>query len=122
MTLLAGCAGGESIDEDESKLIVSVVNRSTDEDPVSVRVTLDGELVVNDDFGQGLDPGEVEVPSDSGPHLLVATSSSGVIHEFEVELEPGASRWVRIDFWYAPDDPRHFTVTESDRPFPTDRA
>ncbi|MFH2008715.1 MAG: hypothetical protein ABI333_19160 [bacterium] len=88
-----------------------VSNQSFDIDPVHIRVRLDGEIVVDDDFSVGmqhnwfyypllLEPGTYALEIDS------ITSEATFTQELVIEDE----HWAVIDFWYYP--PSHYSPTE----------
>ncbi len=98
-----------------------VSNQSFDDDPVSVTIRVDGEVVVDDSFAVGGQHNWVSFDIaglSSGPHELVAESDSGARTDGSFTLPDGESRWLVADYWYDAGEPdnRYFTLSESDEP------
>ena len=122
-TVLAGCARTETstitgAPLGESTLVLYVSNQSFSDDPVEIRVMIDQDLVVDDDFfveGQH-NWSEYELTLPEGHSKLIATSGTGVVHEVDLDMPSGGTRWAVLDYWYAPDTQREFTFSFHDEP------
>ncbi len=95
-----------------------VSNQSFDDDPIHIKVSIDGVEVVAAPFaveGQHnwqLFPLELR----PGRHRLTAVSSSGVKFERTFTLSKGERRHAVLDYWYYSDTRRHFTFHVSKAP------
>jgi hypothetical protein len=121
--LLGGCARDAGpattrAPRGESTLVLYVSNQSFSDDPVEIRVMIDQDLVVDDDFlveGQH-NWVEYELPLPEGHSKLIATSGTGVVHEVDLDMPADGTRWAVLDYWYAPEAQREFTFTIHDEP------
>ena len=102
----------------DANLTLYVSNQSFARPAVDVRVEIDGDVVVSDEFDVDDQHNWVEfsVPLASGSHVISATSETGeaeLRRTFRVEGE----RWAVLDYWCCDDarDPR-FTFRVSKRP------
>ena len=109
----------QRLEEEAFALHLYVSNQSGDIDPVAVQITLDGEMVVDQEF-EYLDmhnwilfelqvaPGEHEI------RAIAPEAGAEMVETFEVDGE----RWAVVDFWAASDEPEgpRFTWTIQDEP------
>lgn len=109
----------DDLEPGEVKLWVS--NQSFGDDPVGLTISVDGTQIVLEQFhveGQhnwiafdlrGLKP---------GPHVLVASSDTGIEHVETFTVMEDEPRWLVLDYWHELDDQkgRHFTFAEFDHP------
>ncbi|HUU62062.1 MAG TPA: hypothetical protein VMX37_06730 [Acidimicrobiia bacterium] len=108
-------------EEDGFPLHLYVSNQSTEIDPVAVRITVDGQVVVDQDFAAlglhnwilfelELTPGEHEV------RAIAPDADAELVETFVVEDE----QWAVIDFWFwtGPEDSQapRFTWVIQDQP------
>ena len=98
-----------------------VSNQSFDDDPVSITIRIDGEVVVDDSFAVGSQHNSVSFDIaglSSGLHEMVAESDTGARTDGSFTLPDGDSRWLVADYWYDAGEPadRYFTRSESDEP------
>lgn len=122
LTVSRATAVGATQDEvtpGEVRLWVS--NQSFDEDPVSITIRIDGEVVVNDSFSVGSQHNWMSFDIaglSAGLHELVAASETGAQTNGSFTLPEGESRWLVADYWFdaSEQDSRYFTLSESDEP------
>ena len=98
---------------------IHVSNQSFEDPSVAITVTVDGRVVVDEEFaveGQHnwrmfeLDPGP-------GKHTLRAESSTGVVLETTFVLSDGEPLWAVLDYWWYPGEgARLFTFSTHEEP------
>jgi hypothetical protein len=104
-----------------------VSNQSFADDPVGITISIDGDVVVDDEFSVGAQDNwiafELRVPP--GEHELTMRSSTGVEADAAVSIAAGRHRWASVAYWYSPPDrdraradetPRSFSLTVNDEP------
>ncbi len=104
---------------DRPPLTFYVSNQSFEDPSVTISVTIDGEVVVDERFdveGQhNWKSFELDVPE--GEYLLQAVSDTGVVFDTTVTIESDTPLWAVLDYWWYPDDEsRHFTFSTSTEP------
>jgi myo-inositol catabolism protein IolC len=128
--LLAGCAavsgpeaaGGRdsaAAMPESTNLVLYVSNQSFADDPVGIRVEIDGRVVVDGVFAVDSQHTWIEYPLTlpAGTHPVRATSTTGVVSTHDLVLPEDETRWAVLEYWHYPDDtPRSFTFHISDRP------
>lgn len=123
----AACAGDttsvatpEAEDEQPAPFTLTVSNQSFDHPSVGIRVTIDGEVIVEEDFPVEDQHRFVEFAPDVGPgaHTLHAVSGTGAELTFEFTTEDGVSLWAVLDYWFHHEEGQaHFTVqTHEEQP------
>lgn len=98
---------------------VYVSNQSFEEPTVAIEITIDTDVVVDQDFDVEGQHNWITFTPDvpPGEHTLRAVSNTGAEFTVEFTLVEGQPRWAVVDYWYYPDDgPRKFTFRISDEP------
>jgi hypothetical protein len=100
-------------------LTLYVSNQSFDDPNVQIAVSIDGVVVVDQNFaveGQhNWITFEPDVPP--GDHTLTATSNTGAELTVEFATKAGQPQWAVVNYWWYPGDgPREFTFDISDEP------
>ena len=109
-----GTARGE-LAPGEVKLWVS--NQSFTDERVGVTVMIDGTVAIDDWFdveGQHNWISFDVLGLDVGAHTLAAESTTGAVLETEFVVTDTEPRWLLLDYWNSPDDPKRFTFDEFD--------
>lgn len=112
---------------DAHGLTLLVSNQSFADDPVRITISIDGDVVVDDEFSVGMQDNWIafEVRLPPGNHELTMRSSTGVEADAEVLIPAGGHRWANVAYWYSPPDhdraradkmPRGFSLTVNDEP------
>ena len=105
------------IGADEVLLYVS--NQSYEDPDIHVIVTIDGEVVVDDQFSVGNQHYWVPHLFDLSPgeHRLRAESSTGATFDGTFETLPGQPRWAVLNYWNeSGEEGRRFVLTSYDEP------
>jgi hypothetical protein len=100
-------------------LTLYVSNQSFDDPSVDITVTIDGRVVVDEEFDVEGQHNWKTFELDLGPgeHTLRAESSTGAVHEAVFVLPEGEPRWAVLDNWWYPEEgERHFTFSIHDEP------
>lgn len=96
-----------------------VSNQSFEDPAVGITITIDDEIVVDQDFDVDGQHNWITLEPDVAPgeHTLHAASSTGAEFTTDFTIPEGESRWAVLDYWFDPDeDPRNFTFHISDKP------
>ena len=133
--LLPGCATTPDTNnrETQSSLLdpqgnftLYVSNQSPAADAVDIRIEVDGQMVINEEFdvGDGMlsqhNCKTFKLTLAPGMHKLHVTSTTGEA-ELSKDFEVTGEHWSVVDYWYAPRSrhnptPRHFTFHIQDTP------
>ena len=116
-----------TVTEEPGTVTVHVSNQSFVHDPVHIRISIDGEVVVDDDFlvGHQDNWSTFQLAVAPGDHEFVMTSSSGVTQTEGLNVPAGGHRWVAVGYWsdhHSPGSeagrprPGTFTMTVADEP------
>jgi hypothetical protein len=109
----------ERFEETTFPLHLYVSNQSSEIDPVAVQITLDGEVVVDQEFELGDIHNWIlfELQVAPGEHELRATAPLAGAEMIET-FEADGDRWAVVDFWSASDEAEgpHFTWFMEDEP------
>lgn len=100
-------------------LTLYVSNQSFDDPNVSIVITIDGEVVVDQEFAvEGQHNWVAFAPHlDPGEHTLQATSSTGAELTVEFTLPEDEPRWAVVEYWHSAEEgPTRFTFDISDEP------
>jgi hypothetical protein len=108
-------------------LTLLVSNQSFADDPVRITISIDGDVVVDDEFSVGMQDNWIafEVRLPPGNHELTMRSSTGVEADAEVSIPAAGHRWASAAYWNSPPDPgraradkmpRRFSLTVNDEP------
>lgn len=111
--------GQQQIEPDPGEVKLWLSNQSFTDDLVGVSIVIDGEPAFDADLEVlsqhnwipyeigGLNP---------GPHSITARSDTGAELTGSFTLPDGEARWLVLDYWYEPSDPkgRHFVLNEFD--------
>lgn len=92
---------------DPAPLTLYVSNQSFDDPNVSITVTIDGEVVVDEDFFVDDQHNRVRFTPTVGPgdHTLVASAGNGVELTVEFSTDDGAPLWAVLDYWFYNEEP-----------------
>ena len=96
-----------------------VSNQSFEHATVGVTITIDGQVVVDQDFDVEGQHNWFTFTPDVGPgdHTLIAVSDTGAELTVEFNLPDDEPRWAVVDYWWYPEEgPRRFTFNISDEP------
>lgn len=96
-----------------------VSNQSFEDPTVGITITIDDQIVVDEDFEvEGQHNWIAFTPDvDPGDHTLEAVSDKGAEFRVDFTLPAGEPRWAVVDYWFYPDEgPRRFTFNISDEP------
>lgn len=96
-----------------------VSNQSFEDPRVGITISIDGVVVVDQDFDVEGQHNWVSFEPDIAPgdHTLHAVSSTGAQLTTTFMTPDGEPRWAVVDYWFHPDDdPRKFTFQISDKP------
>lgn len=114
-----------SADDDGGNLTLYISNQSAATNPVDIEVRIDGQVMVNAEFGDKAVP--VTQPGwkkfrfalATGPHRLVASSNRGGAR-LEETFEINGPRWLALAYWAgdgsAAARPGQFTLRVSEQP------
>jgi len=100
-----------------------VSNQSFEDATVKITVTIDGEVVIDQDFAVEGQHNWIEfTPAlEPGDHTMTATSNTGAELTVDLVLPEDEPRWAVLDYWHAPEEgPRRFTFNISDEPLAFD--
>lgn len=100
-------------------LTLYVSNQSFEDPTVGITITIDGDVVVDEDFDVEGQHNWIRFEPDVAPgrHTVHAVSTTGAELTTEFTLPAGEPRWAVIDYWFYPDeDPREFTFQIHDEP------
>lgn len=114
-------AGEPQVDLPVETVRLWVSNQSFEDDPVEIRIEIDGEVVVDRAFAVESQHNWIAFDItglSTGMHSLIAESDTGARIDDSFTLPERESRSLVIDYWYYPDDAqgRFFTFSESDEP------
>ena len=96
-----------------------VSNQSFEDPTVRITITIDDQVVVDQDFDVEGQHNWITFTPDIAPgdHTLKAISDTGAELIVDFTLPDGEPRWAVVDYWYYPEeDPRNFTFDISDQP------
>lgn len=100
-----------------------VSNQSFEDATVGITVTIDGEVVIDQDFAVEGQHNWIEfTPTiEPGDHTLMATSNTGAELTIDFALPESEPRWAVLDYWHSPEEePGRFTFNISDQPLAFD--
>jgi hypothetical protein len=95
-----------------------VSNQSFEDATVGVTITIDGQVVVDQDFEVEDQHNWFTFIPDIGPgdHTLIAESNTGVELTVDFNLPEDEPRWAVVDYWWYPDEgPRRLIFSISDQ-------
>lgn len=103
--------------------ILSVSNQSSNVDPVDIKISIDGEVIVNHDFiwATGHYAERFQLSLSKGIHEIYIESIKGKA-ELKEEFEVKDKHWASVDYWYIPEEssynstPRKFNFYLKDEP------
>jgi hypothetical protein len=101
----------------EGDFTLYVSNQSFDIPEVDIRISIDGLVAVEDTFAVEDQHNWVEFVFDlpEGAHIIEAVSHQGdaeLVRRFTVKAE----HWAVVDYWYYPDEKKHFSFSISNEP------
>ena len=101
------------------EVLLYVSNQSYEDPDIQVIVTIDGEVVVDDQFS--VDNQHNWVPHllelSPGEHRLRAESSTGAIFDGTFKTLPGQPRWAVLNYWNeSGEEGMRFVLTSYDEP------
>ena len=84
----------------EHSIVLYVCNQTGDFDPVDIRVTIDDDIVVQDDFfvGDGHNLETFRFSLSQGIHQIWARSTAGKAF-LDVVFEVEDRRWLALSYW-----------------------
>lgn len=100
-------------------LTLSVSNQSFDDPTVSIAVSIDGEVVVDEEFDVEGQHNWIRFVPEVGPgdHVITAVTSTGAQVTSEFALREGEPRWIVLSYWFSPDEgPRTLELQMLDQP------
>jgi hypothetical protein len=94
-----------------------VSNQSFAEPTIPITVTIDGKTVVSESFKVESQHNWIafDLSLPAGNHEIIATSPNGTAMTKTITVAD-APRWLVVNYWYSPEETRHFDLTESDKP------
>jgi hypothetical protein len=125
--LTASAPSGPKTPDAQGGLTLLVSNQSFADDPVRIAISIDGDVVVDDEFSVGMQDNWItfEVRLPPGNHELTMRSSTGVEADVALSIAAGAHRWASVAYWYSSPEhdrarsdnrPRRFSLTVDDEP------
>ena len=99
-------------------LTLYVSNQSFEDATVGITITIDGQVVVDQDFDVEDQHNVFTFTPDIGPgdHTLIAVSNTGVELTVDFNIPEEEPRWAVVGYWWYPDEgPRKITFNIHDQ-------